>query len=77
MATAAIPPSSLELPVLLQWRSLPHRRFGRCATCGCTKTTDGKPLVVAGVNTDSLVDIECFEFEHDCKPPNYRRRSRL
>lgn len=73
----AVTARGLELPVLIGWRSLGYQRFGRCATCGCTRTGEGKPMLVAGINTDSLVCVSCFEFEHDCKPPNYRRRSRL
>ena len=59
------------------WRALPYQASGACATCGASRSGDGTPLFLAGVNVDSRVCIECFEFEHDLKAPNYRRRRRL
>ena len=56
------------------WRALPYQAFGACATCGASHTESGTPLFLAGRNIDSRVCIVCFEFEHDCKAPNYRRR---
>jgi len=56
------------------WRSLPYQAFGSCKTCGASRTDAGSPLFLAGVNADSRVCIECFEFEHRLKAPNYRRR---
>lgn len=70
------PVQQLEELVRARWlddTTLPYRQQGTCATCGRSRTDD-KPLTVCGVNLDSLVCIYCFEFEHDCKPPNYRRR---
>jgi len=66
--------TSLERELYDRWLSAPHRRFGRCATCGCTETEEGKPLYLAGVNGASMVCFLCFGDEHDGAFPNYRRR---
>jgi hypothetical protein len=58
------------------WRSAPYQRHGRCATCGCTHDEDGRPLQLAGVNSDSMVCVECFVDEHGELLPNYRRTPR-
>jgi hypothetical protein len=57
-----------EIPrVWLEWQALPYHGFTACATCGEFRNC-------CGVNTESRVCINCFEFEHDEKAPNYRRR---
>lgn len=54
-------------PVEDAWRALPYQGFVGCATCHET-------AYCAGRNLDSRICLRCFEFEHNCRPPNYRRR---
>ncbi len=68
--------STLERHVVARWRQAPYQRFGRCATCGCTHDEHDRALYVCGLNGSSLVCLDCFELEHACKWPNYRRRNR-
>lgn len=55
--------------VIALWRDLPYHGFGICANPEC-----GEARFCCGRNTDSRVCLICFEFEFDCKAPNYRRR---
>lgn len=59
-----------------RWMDAPHNRYGRCASCGRTRDEDDRPLLLAGLNGDSMVCVDCFDQEHGGKHPNYRRRSR-
>jgi hypothetical protein len=68
--------TTLERQMRIAWQGAPYQHFGRCASCGCTHDQDERPLLVCGVNLDSLVCFECFDTEHDGRHPNYRRRQR-
>lgn len=58
-----------EAAVTAQWRSLPYHGFGICPGCGRSRYG-------CGPNPQSRVCLVCFEFEFNCKPPNFRRRQR-
>lgn len=62
----------LEQQARVLWQQAPFVRHGRCATCGCTHDEEGRPLMLAGVNGDSMVCVECWDIEHDGKHPNFR-----
>lgn len=66
----------LERDVRRAWLQAPYQRSGRCATCGCTRDEDDRPLWLAGVNGDSMVCLPYFGDEHDGRFPNYRRQIR-
>jgi len=59
-----------------RWMDAPYNRHGRCASCGCTRDENDRPMLLAGVNSDSMVCLSCFDEEHDGKHPNFRRSRR-